>query len=95
VEGSVTRSENRVRITAQLIEAQSDRHLWAKTYERDFQDILRLQDEVARDIATEIRINVTPQEQARLTLERKTNPSAYEAYLRGPLSLEPEERGIH
>ena len=83
VEGSVTRSENRVRITAQLIEAQSDRHLWAKTYDRDFQDILRLQDEVARDIAAEIRISVTPQEQARLTLEQKTNPSAYEAYLRG------------
>ena len=83
VEGSVTRSENRVRITAQLIEARSDRHLWARTYERDFQDILRLQDEVARDIAAEIRISVTPQEEARLTLERKTNPSAYEAYLRG------------
>ena len=83
VEGSVTRSENRVRITAQLIEAQSDRHLWAKTYDRDFQDILRLQDEVARDIAAEIRISVTPQEQARLRLEQKTNPSAYEAYLRG------------
>ena len=83
VEGSVTRSENRVRITAQLIEAQSDRHLWAKTYDRDFQDILRLQDEVARDIAAEIRISVTPQEQARLSLEQKTTPSAYEAYLRG------------
>jgi len=83
VEGSVTRSENRVRITAQLIEAQSDRHLWAKTYDRNFQDILRLQDEVARDIAAEIRISVTPQEQARLRLEQKTNPSAYEAYLRG------------
>ncbi len=83
VEGSVMRSENRVRITAQLIEAQSDRHLWAKTYDRDFQDILRLQDEVARDIAAEIRISVTPQEEARLTLEQKTNPSAYEAYLRG------------
>ena len=83
VEGSVTRSENRVRITAQLIEAQSDRHLWAKTYDRDFQDILRLQDEVARDIAAEIRISVTPQEQARLSLEQKTNPSAYDAYLRG------------
>ena len=83
VEGSVTRSGNCVRITAQLIEAQSDRHIWAKTYERDFQDILRLQDEVARDIAAEIRINVTPQEEARLTLERKTNPSAYDAYLRG------------
>ena len=83
VEGSVTRSENRVRITAQLIEAQSDRHLWAKTYDRNFQDILRLQDEVARDIAAEIRISVTPQEQARLSLEQKTTPSAYEAYLRG------------
>lgn len=83
VEGSVTRSGNRVRITAQLIEAQSDHHLWAKTYERDFQDVLRLQDEVARDIAAEIRIHVTPQEQARLTLEGKTNPSAYESYLRG------------
>jgi len=83
VEGSVTRSRNSVRITAQLIEAQSDRHIWAKTYERDFQDILRLQDEVARDIAAEIRINVTPQEQARLTWEPRTNPSAYEAYLRG------------
>ena len=83
VGGSVTRSENRVRITAQLIEAQSDRHLWAKTYDRDFQDILRLQDEVARDIAAEIRISVTPQEQARLSLEQKTTPSAYEAYLRG------------
>lgn len=83
VEGSVTRSGNRVRITAQLIEAPSDRHLWARTYERDFQDILRMQDEVARDIASEIRISITPQEQARLNFGRKTSPSAYDAYLRG------------
>jgi len=67
IEGSVTRFEDRVRITAQLIDAQSDRHLWARTYERDLKDILALQDEVARDIAAEIRIKLTPQEQSRLT----------------------------
>jgi tetratricopeptide (TPR) repeat protein len=57
--------------------------LWARTYERDLKDILALQDEVARDIAAEIRIKLTPQEQSRLTAERKTSPRAYDAYLRG------------
>ena len=83
IEGSVTRFEDRVRITAQLIDARSDRHLWARTYERDLNDILALQDEVARDIAAEIQIKLTPQEQSRLTAERKTSPQAYDAYLRG------------
>jgi TolB-like protein/DNA-binding winged helix-turn-helix (wHTH) protein/Tfp pilus assembly protein PilF len=83
VEGSVMRSGDRVRITAQLIDAHSDQHLWARTYERDLKDILGMQDEVARDIATEIRIKLTPQEQSRLTAERRTNPRAYDAYLRG------------
>jgi TolB-like protein/DNA-binding winged helix-turn-helix (wHTH) protein/Tfp pilus assembly protein PilF len=83
IEGSVTRFEDRVRITAQLIDVQTDHHLWARTYERDLKDILALQDEVARDIAAEIRINLTPQEQSRLTAERKTSPRAYDAYLRG------------
>src|SRR6267143_491356 len=83
IEGSVTRFEDRVRITAQLIDARSDRHLWARTYERDLKDILTLQDEVARDIAAEIQIKLTPQEQSRLTAERKTSPRAYDAYLRG------------
>jgi len=83
IEGSVTRFEDRVRITAQLIDARSDRHLWARTYERDLKDILALQDEVARDIAAEIQIKLTPQEQSRLTADRKTNPRAYDAYLRG------------
>jgi TolB-like protein len=62
VEGSVTRSENRVRITAQLIDAPSYRHLWAKSYERDLKDVLALLDEVARDIAEEIRVKRTPEE---------------------------------
>ena len=83
VEGSVTRSGDQVRITAQLIDAKSDQHLWARTYERDLKDILALQDEVARDIAAEIQVRLTPQEKARLASERKTSPRAYDAYLRG------------
>ena len=83
VEGSITRSENRVRVTAQLIDAPSDVHLWAKSYERDLKDILALQDEVARDIAAEIRVQLTPQDQARLSNSRPVDPQAYEAYLRG------------
>jgi TolB-like protein/Tfp pilus assembly protein PilF len=83
VEGSVTRSENRVRITAQLIDAQNDRHLWAKTYERDLKDVLQLQDEVAREIAEEIRVKLTPEERTRLTDARPLDPAAHDAYLRG------------
>lgn len=83
VEGTVARSENRVRITAQLIEAASDRHLWAKSYERDSRDVLALQDEVARDIAEEIKIKLTAKERTRLTNARPIDPEAQEAYLRG------------
>jgi TolB-like protein/DNA-binding winged helix-turn-helix (wHTH) protein/Tfp pilus assembly protein PilF len=83
VEGSITRSENRVRVTAQLIDAASDLHLWAKSYERDLKDILALQDEVARDIAEEIRIKLTPEERTRLAVARPIDPEAHEAYLRG------------
>jgi TolB-like protein/DNA-binding winged helix-turn-helix (wHTH) protein/Tfp pilus assembly protein PilF len=83
VEGSVFRSGNRVRITAQLIDARNDRHLWARSYERDLRDVITLQDEVARDIADEVRIELTPQERARLTGSRPVNPEAHEAYLKG------------
>ncbi len=83
VEGSVLRAGSRVRITAQLIEARSDRHLWANSYERDLGDVLALQREVARAIAGEIRIQVTPQEQARLASGRAVHPKAYETYLQG------------
>jgi adenylate cyclase len=83
VEGSVTRSEKRVRITAQLIDTRSDRHLWARTYERDLKDILFLQDDVARDIAEEIRIKLKPEERTRLAEARPVNPEAHEAYLKG------------
>ena len=83
VEGSVLRAGDRVRITAQLIEASEDRHLWAKSYERDLKDVLGLQSEVARDIADEIQLQVSPQEAARMTRHKTVNPEAYELYLRG------------
>ena len=83
VEGSVMRAENRVRITARLIEAADDRHMWAESYDRELRDILTLQTEVARAIAREIRIKLTPQEQAYLTSVRQVDPAAYEFYLKG------------
>jgi serine/threonine-protein kinase len=83
VEGSVERSGGRVRINAQLIDAPTDTHVWANSYERDLGDTLALQDEVAAAIAHEIRIKLTPSEQARLATPRAINPEAHEAYLRG------------
>jgi serine/threonine-protein kinase len=83
VEGTVARFGNRVRITAQLIEAATDRHLWAQSYERDLSDVLALQGEVARAIADEVRVQVSGEEQARLKQERRVDPQAYELYLRG------------
>ncbi len=83
VEGTVQRFGDRVRITAQLIHAPSDTHLWAKSYERDLRDIFALQREVASTIASEIRVKLTPQEQSRLGRARPVNPAAFEAYLKG------------
>ena len=83
VEGGVLRSGERVRVTANLIEAATDRHLWSKSYERDVGDVLGLQGAVARAIADEIRVEITPREQRRLATRRTVNPLAYEAYLRG------------
>jgi len=83
VEGSVTRSGNRVRITAQLLYAPNDQHLWAETYERDLGDVFRLQSEVAQAIAQQVRVELTPQQQARLRSARPVNPEAYELYLKG------------
>lgn len=83
VEGTVFSSGGRVRITAQLIDARTDRHLWASEYERDLRDVLDLQDEVARDIATAIKIELTPQERALLAGTHPVDPAAHEAYLKG------------
>jgi eukaryotic-like serine/threonine-protein kinase len=83
IEGSVERSGERVRITAQLIYAPTDTHLWAESYERDLRDILSLQDDVARDIANQIKIRLTTTEQARLSGSAPVDPEAYQAYLEG------------
>jgi TolB-like protein/DNA-binding winged helix-turn-helix (wHTH) protein/Flp pilus assembly protein TadD len=91
VEGSVTRSGNRVRVRAQLLNAVKDQHLWAETYERDLGDVLSLQSEVARAIAQQVRAQVTPEQEARLRLAaRPVNPQAFEAYLRGRYYLTTE-----
>jgi len=83
VEGSVLRSGNRVRITAQLIHAATDQHLWAESYERDLRDVLSLQGEVARAIANEIQVKLTPQDQARLVSARSVDPEAHQLYMKG------------
>jgi tetratricopeptide (TPR) repeat protein len=83
VEGTVLRSGDRVRITAQLIDASSDKHLWSQSYEGELQDTLALQNQVARAIADQIRINVNPQEQAVLKNVKVVNPQAYESFLKG------------
>ena len=83
VEGSVRRSGDKVRITAQLIDARADRHLWAKSFERDSRDVLALQSELASAIAGEINVQLTPGEQARLTSAQSVNPEAHDAYLKG------------
>jgi len=83
VEGTVLRSGDQVRITAQLIEASTDKHLWSQSYEGELRDTLALQNRVARAIADQIRINLTPQEQAALKNVKVVNPEAYESYLKG------------
>jgi TolB-like protein/DNA-binding winged helix-turn-helix (wHTH) protein/Tfp pilus assembly protein PilF len=83
VEGTVLRAGDQVRITAQLIDASTDKHLWSQSYEGELKDTLALQDRVARAIAEQIQINLTPREQAALKSVRVVNPEAYESYLKG------------
>jgi TolB-like protein/DNA-binding winged helix-turn-helix (wHTH) protein/Tfp pilus assembly protein PilF len=90
VEGSVVRSGQRVRVTAQLIHAPTDRHIWAQTYDRDLGDVLKLQGDVAYAIAQQVRAQIAPQQQVQLRLANSVNPAAYDAYLRGRLYLTTE-----
>jgi TolB-like protein/DNA-binding winged helix-turn-helix (wHTH) protein/Flp pilus assembly protein TadD len=83
VEGTVLRSGNKVRITAQLIEAATDKHLWSQSYESELRDALAVQNNVARAIADQIRINLNPLEQAALRKITVVDPEAYESYLKG------------
>lgn len=83
IEGTVQRAGNQVRISVQLLHGPTDTHLWASDYERDLSDIVTLQREMARAVAEEIRIRLTPEESQRLEGGATVNPEAYEAYLRG------------
>ena len=83
VEGSVVRSGNQVRITAKLIDAPSERQLWAESYQRELKDVFALEGEVVRDIAQEIRVKISPREETRLIARRPVDPEAHEAYLKG------------
>jgi TolB-like protein/DNA-binding winged helix-turn-helix (wHTH) protein len=83
VEGTVMRVGNRVRITAELVQVSTDRHLWADTYESQIGDVLTLQNRVSSAIVDEIRINLTPEDKARLAKNPSVSPAAYEEYLKG------------
>lgn len=85
IEGSVMRDGNQVRVTTKLIDALTDEHLWAESYEHQLKDIFILLSEAARAIVREVKIELTPQEQQRLIQIRPVNPKAYEFYLRGLL----------
>ena len=83
IEGSVFRAGNEVRVSVQLINAATDENLWSKNYKRELTDMLSLQGEVARAIAEQIQVELTPDEVERLTIQRQVNPEVYEAYLKG------------
>jgi eukaryotic-like serine/threonine-protein kinase len=83
VEGTVQRTDGRVRISADLVEVRDDRSLWGHSYEGDLRDILGLQSQVAQAIANEIQVQLTPEQSANLSKRPLVNPQAYESYLRG------------
>jgi serine/threonine-protein kinase len=87
LEGAVLLSGERVRVTAQLIDARTDEHLWAESYERGLGDVLDLQRDIAQEVARRIRVTITAQEGARLGARRAINPEAYRAYLEGRYQL--------
>ena len=99
IEGSVEREADRVRISANLVQAFPEKHLWAETYDRDLRSILDLESEVARTIAHQIKITVTPEERQRLAVSQTVDPEAHELYLKGAFynnkwTKEGFERGI-
>ncbi|GMR15270.1 MAG: hypothetical protein BMS9Abin30_0895 [Gammaproteobacteria bacterium] len=83
IEGSVLRSGNMVRVTVQLIEAQTDRHLWADNFDRELTDVLALYADITRQIVDQVRVEVTPQEVASLAAAHAVDADAYELYLKG------------
>src|SRR5215470_13558425 len=83
IEGTVLRSGERVRISVQLINAHTDTHLWAQSYDRDLRDILALHAELAQAVAREVQVKLTPHDYAHFAHAHPVDPEAYEAYLKG------------
>jgi TolB-like protein/Tfp pilus assembly protein PilF len=83
VEGSVIREGNRIRVHAQLIRAGTDEHFWSEEYDRELQDVLALQSEVAQAIAEKVKVSITGQERDRLVAARPVAPEVYESYVKG------------
>ncbi len=92
VEGSVIRSGDRIRITAQLIQGETDVHLWSGTFDRELRDVLELQSEVAQSIARQIEVAVTGQERNRLVAVHAVSPEVYDSYLKGRFELHKNTR---
>ncbi len=83
VEGSVLRSANKIKVNVQLLHGPTDQHLWAESFQRNSQDVIQLQDELARVIVEQIRLKLTPQEEASFHKTRPVNPGAHDAYVHG------------
>ena len=83
LEGSVRRAGERVRITAQLIEAESDSHLWSETYDRELKDVFAIQDDIAQSIVKALQVTLSPQDRRAMQSVATTDPEAYDYYLRG------------
>src|SRR5690349_7880049 len=83
VEGSVVREGDRIRVYAQLIRGTTDTHLWSESYDRQFEDVLALEGDVAQSIATKVQVSLTGEEQKRLAASRPVAPEVYESYLKG------------
>ena len=88
IEGSIFRVDNRVRITVQLVDAKLDEHIWSETFEREVEDVMMLQNEVAGAIAQQVEVTLKPDEQNQLESAERINPAAYEAYLKGQFHVE-------
>jgi TolB-like protein/DNA-binding winged helix-turn-helix (wHTH) protein/Flp pilus assembly protein TadD len=94
LEGTVLHAGQKVRITAQLIQARDDRHLWSEKYDRDLKDILAIQGEVAQAVAGQVRAKLTPEQRADFARSRPVNPQAYEAYLEGSFLRASSPQGL-
>jgi len=90
IEGSIMREGNRVRVTVQLIDAASDQHIWAETYERDFTDVMALQADVARAVARAVQVNLTAEDEQQLARSLTIQPATFESYLRAMFQFRKE-----